>query len=439
MQVNQNIFLKICLFLLMVLTTQEVLRGQAIDLEAYQTLISNQNIQLKQSLNEIRLAEKDTRLSKGALLPSVNGSFSYQRDFTKNFLFLNDTGGAFPSKFQTNFNNNFAGDIIASQNIYSPAQLAAYKLTKMAEETTRLSHVDMAQVLKTQAAQLFWQAIYTRESLKVLEENQDLAKAQWEQMKTLFEEGYASQLQVYQTASFYQRSIPQIKSARNTYQVLLNEMKGLANLTPNDSLILKGEIMLSDEAINAMILEDKVLANNPSIKLLQQQLLMAEQQIAISKAMRYPVVQANLGYNFNAQDNAFSFKNNNSLLYGQIAVQIPIYSGGTKKTQIEKDIINRENARLAIQQKKMELQKDLKNATLDFEVALQKILEEKEAIALGVKELAIAVEGSKEGTVTPLELKETRLGLTQSKLNLLNGYLDLHIAQLKTKRIIGNY
>ena len=125
------------------------------------------------------------------------------------------------------------------------------------------------------------------------------------------------------------------------------------------------------------------------------------------------------------------------MLYGQIGIQIPIYTGGATKAQIQKNIINRESVQLEVQQKKLSLTKDLNNATLDFQNALQKIAEENEVIQLSERELEIAEEGIKLGVVTPLELKEIRLGRTGSKLRLLNAYLDLRIARLKMERILG--
>ena len=69
---------------------------------------------------------------------------------------------------------------------------------------------------------------------------------------------------------------------------------------------------------------------------------------------------------------------------------------------------------------------------------LQKIKEEKEVIQLGERELEIAAEGIKQGVVTPLEWKEIRLGLIESKLSLLNAYLDLRIAAATIKGLVDS-
>ncbi|MEO1261886.1 MAG: TolC family protein [Bacteroidota bacterium] len=410
------------------------------NLSEYLGLLKNGNIMLDQSENQIRASRQDILLAKAALLPSVGADFNYQRDFTKSYLFINDeeTAAFFGDRFRTNFNNNITLDIIASQSLYDPSAKATYQLAVLAEEHSRLTHDDFSQGLVNQATQLFWQAIFTRESLKVFEENQRLAEAQWQQMRDLFAEGYASELQVYQTESFYKRTVPQLESAWNTYQILLNELNALANLPLDYPLELEGEISISDSELATYFHADTNLLNNPQLKILRQQLSIADQQIKVSRTAKHPVIKANLGYNLNAQDDGFAFDNRINLLYGQIGIQIPIYTGGATKAQIQKNIINQENIQLEVRQKELTLKKELNNATLNFQNAWQKTKEEKAVIQLNERELEIAEEGIKQGVVTPLELKEIRLGLMGSKLNLLNAYLDLRIARLQIERIIGN-
>lgn len=412
--------------------------GQVVDLDNYLQLIRERSLVLKQSSNQIDLAKTDIHLAKAALLPSVALDFTYQRDFTKSFLFLNeeDPSGFFPDKFRTNFNNNITADLVAEQSIYNPAAKASHKLAILAAEQAQLSHLDLSQELLNQGTQLFWQAIFTRESLQVLEANQELAKEQWEQMQALFEQGYASELQVRQSESFYKRTIPQLESARNTYKLLRNELKALANLPPDHQLELEGTMEIADSEAG-YFLPDSSLERNTQIRALHKQMEIANQQIKVAEAAKYPTIKANLGYNFNAQDNHLHFDNNNRLFYGQLSLQIPIYTGGYNNAQIQKAKIDSENARLEFQNQQSILKKDLANAQLSVWNALQKVKEEKEVIQLSKRELEIANESRKAGVITPLELKEMRLGLTQSRLRLINAYLDLRIARLQMNRITG--
>ncbi len=413
--------------------------AQSLDLDGYLALLQERSIVLQQSANHTTASRQDVRTARAALLPAAEIDLNYQRDFTKNFLFLNeeDPTGFFPDKFRTNFNNTVNASAIVEQSVFDPVALANYRLAKLAAELAQLSNADLSKDLVNQGAQLFWQAIFARESLKVLEENKVLADEQWQQMRDLFEEGYASELQVRQSESFFKRTIPQLQSAQNAYGIMLNEMRALASLPTGYPLELEAEIILSDDDLNNVYIKDTSLIQNTQMRLLFRQAQIAERQIGAAKAARYPAITARLGYHFNAQDNAFKFDNSNKLIFGQLGVQIPIFTGGFNSAQIQKAKIERENVLLEIQNKSLQLRKDLSNAALNLQTALEKIGEEKEAIQLSEKELEIAAESQKLGMVTPLEIREMRLGLTGAKLRLLNAFLDLRVARLQMNRILG--
>ncbi len=413
--------------------------AQHLDLEGYLQLLQEKSLVIQQSANQVAASHQDVLSARAALMPTVAAELSYQRDFTKNFLFLNeeDPSGFFPDKFRTNFNNNVNASVVAEQAIFNPTATSNYKLAKLAKELNRLRHEDLSKDLVNQGAQLFWQAVFTKESLQILEENKALAEAQWLQTRDLFEQGYASELQVRQSESFYKRSIPQLQSAQNTYKILLNEMRALASLPLDYPMELLGEINFSPEEWQRALTMDTNLIQNPQMRLLFHQVQMFGQQIETAKAARYPVININLAYNFNAQDNAFKFDNNNKLLFGQLNVQVPIFTGGYNASQIQKATIEKRSVLLEIQNTRLHLQKDLSNAQLNLETALEKIAEETEAIQLSEKELEIAGESQKLGLLTPVEIKEMRLGLTEAKLRLLNAHLDLRIARLQLDRILG--
>lgn len=162
------------------------------NLTEYLGLVKKGSLLLNQADNQIRAAKQDVLLAKAALLPSVGADFSYQRDFTKSFLFINDeeTAALFGDRFRTNFNNNLNLDMVASQPLYDPSARATHQLALLTAELSEYSFDELSQELLSQGVQLFWQAIFARESLKVLAENQALAQAQWQQVNTLFDECY---------------------------------------------------------------------------------------------------------------------------------------------------------------------------------------------------------------------------------------------------------
>jgi len=429
-QIKWAIFITI-----LVLIIPGLAKSQGLDLEGYLSILKENNLIIKQSINQRQSSREDIRSARASLLPSAGLESNYQRDFTKNFLFINDPDFGL-SKFRTNFNNSINVNFVAQQSIYDPAAMAQVKIAKLASGLSDLSLQQSTQVLLTQGSQLFWQALFLRESLVILKENRDLAREQWQQMGDLFDQGVVSELAVQQSELFYQRTLPVLASAENSFESILNELKFLISLEPTDDLILAGKIAL--ENIKAPIYLEASITKNINIQAANKELSIAEEQIRASKYARAPVLRANLGYNFNAQDNTFRFENDNQLWYGLISLEIPLFTGGFNKAQIEKSRINYANANIQMEQLRLNLLKNLKNAELSQVLALQLMESEKEAICLSEKELEIAEEKARLGILSPLENKEMRMNLTRAKLNLINAQLDLRIANSEIEQIIGS-
>ncbi|MFT7270148.1 MAG: outer membrane protein [Roseivirga sp.] len=429
-QIKWAIFITI-----LVLIIPGLAKSQGLDLEGYLSILKENNLIIKQSINQRQSSLEDIRSARASLLPSAGIESSYQRDFTKNFLFINDPDFGL-SKFRTNFNNSINVNFVAQQSIYDPAAMAQVKIAKLASSLSDLSLQQSTQELLTQGSQLFWQALFLRESLVILKDNRTLAREQWQQMGDLFEQGVVSELALQQSELFYQRTLPVLASAENSFESILNELKFLISLEPTDDLILSGQIAL--ENIEAPIYLEASINKNLNIQVANKELSIAEEQIRASKSARAPVLRANLGYNLNAQDNTFRFKNDNQLWYGLISLEIPLFTGGFNKAQIEKSRINYANANIQMEQLRLNLLKNLKNAELSQLLALQLIESEKKAIFLSEKELEIAEEKARIGILSPLEKKEMRMNLTRAKLNLINAQLDLRIANSEIEQIIGS-
>ncbi|TKG94985.1 TolC family protein [Puteibacter caeruleilacunae] len=413
--------------------------GQTLDLEEYLNLVRKENIQLKQSATNVQISKEQSKEARAGLLPSLGANMGYKRDFTKSYMYLNEGGAGaegLPNKFRTNYNNNVTANLVAEQPLYAPLASANYKLSKLASQAAELQDQDLQKELIHQGTLLFMQAIYAKESIGVLQENSALAKDQMEKMKSLYEEGFVSEIQMRKSELYYKRTKPILQEAENSYATILNNMKQLAGLSGEESIELKGEIACERPSLDALMNYDQSLSLNSKIKLLNKQQEMAKQKVELSKAAWYPSIKTTLGYAYTADDDKWKFKQDNNVVYGQLQVQIPIISGGANSAKLRAAKLERENAIHEMVNSRMKLNKEVDNARLNMSYAQKKIEEEKELIDLSEKEIYVANEQIKLGAITPLEFKEIRLELTKARLGLLNAYLDLHIAQLTIKKIL---
>ena len=409
--------------------------AQELDLSTYLDLLKRNNIQIRQSENSIKIAGENRKTARGELLPSLGLDASYKRDFTDTYLYINGGLDGFPDKFKTNYKNNIEANLMAEQVLFSPVLSANYKLTKLAEQEAYLRKEDLSKELIHQGSLLFYQALYTRESIAVLKKNQEIAMSQWKQMNALYKEGFVSEIQEKKSQLYYRKTRPLLLSAQNTYAKLLNDLKQLAGIKQSDRLEITGTCSIH---VDLWTEKDSSLLFNSKLTLLNKQIEMAEQKKKIQQAQWYPSIKAGIGYAFSAADDKFTFEENNRLSFGQLKLQIPIISGGKNRAQVKIAQLESSDLQLEREHTLLQLHKELENAHLNIRYALEKMEEEKELIHLSERELAVAKEQIRLGAITPLEFKEVRLELTKARLELLNAKLDYRIAHLQLQKILQN-
>lgn len=432
---HKTIKLNVLLFFSFLLLTG-ISYSQEVKLEEYVALVEKGNLDLKLSTSQIDIAREEVNIAKAAILPNIDVNGSYQRDFNKNFLFINDPDGG-SLKFRTNFNNTVDVNAIVDQTVFDPQIFAGIKMVKLTEELSKLNHQNNINEMEANAASLYWQAVFARESIDVLIENTNLAKTQYNQVQTMYKTGTLSKLELQQFEILYQKTIPVLKSAQAQYKSLLNELKVLANLPLTSKLILTDNL---ETIQNSSFLGDidESLEQQPQLIALKKEIEIIEHQISGQKKFWVPKLNLVAGYDFSSQDNKFNFgQNTNQLFFGQLGISIPIFSGGRNKAEIAKSKIVKENATQQFIQREQTFLKELQNTEYKYYNAVENIDLHTETIRLSQDELAILSKQLTLGVITPIELKESRLRLIQGKLELLNSYLDLHIAKLQIRRITG--
>jgi len=425
-------------FVLLLLISQvffTITMAQSLSLKDYLKRVKTDNVELKISQQNTKNVKADYLIAKSAVLPSLSARANFQRDLNKTYLFINDENGN-SQKLRTNFNNSIGTSLTLNQTVFNPMIFSAIKMVKLNQEAAELNHKSRLNLIKTNASILYWQAVLAKESAKVLLENSELAKFQFQQSKIFFKNGTISELGLHQSEIQYQKSIPIYKNAQNAYIKLMNDLKLVANIS------LLSEVHLTD-SLHHFGLVSNVADNDGNVLLntellyLEKQKEIAENEVKARKKHWLPTLDLTVNYDYNAQANNFNFRTNkNNFLNANFGLNLPLYSGGKNKAEIDKAKITQEISQLNSIQSKEQLFTDLSHAKNNQALALENIKLLKTTIKLAYKELAIYNAQMKLGVISPIELKECRLRLIQSKLDILNAYLNLKISKLNINKLI---
>lgn len=407
--------------------------SQKLSLKDYVSIVKDRNLILEDNKYHTKIAKLKTSIAKSYLLPTIEFEANYQRDLRKNYLYLNDSDGN-KIRFKTNFNNSISASLLLEQTVFNPTIFSALKMSKLNEEIQELQHLKLIDEIESNATVLYWQTVFSKESIKVLQENVELAKDRFEQVNNSFSKGLVSELQLLEANILYKKTIPILRKSKKEYENLMRNLKKLARIPSSDSIILIDSLKM----ISLKNGQNK-FNNNLKIRILEKELEISKREVKSKQNFWLPKLNLTVNYNYSAQNDRFSFKDNkNNLLYAQLGIRIPLFSGGRNKFGIQKAKAEERALTIKIKEQKEALTLELKNTQENYLAAIRNINLHKSIIELSKKEFNIKEKQFSMGVLTNLDFKENRLRLMQSKLELLSSYLSANIAKYKMDKITNN-
>ncbi len=230
------------------------------------------------------------------------------------------------------------------------------EIAKLQTEQSELS-------IQVQIAQLYVQIMYTTEALKVNEQLQKTAQAQYDRGLEMQKQGQMAKADVIQLEAQLSSAKYDIANTQAQLENFKRQLKSVLELDINHDFNIKGEIP-SDEKVLAVIpskLEayNQALVSRPEIKGAELGIESANMQLDIAKRAHYPTVRASasLGSNHSSGSNnnwGTQMKNNLNMSAG-VTVSIPIFDNRQIASNIRNAKLNQVNSQLDLLDKKTSL------------------------------------------------------------------------------------
>ena len=230
------------------------------------------------------------------------------------------------------------------------------EIAKLQTEQSELS-------IQVQIAQLYVQIMYTTEALKVNEQLQKTAQAQYARGLEMQKQGQMAKADVIQLEAQLSSAKYDIANTQAQLENFKRQLKSVLELDINHDFNIKGEIP-SDEKVLAVIpskLEayNQALVSRPEIKGAELGIESANMQLDIAKRAHYPTVRASasLGSNHSSGSNnnwGTQMKSNLNMSAG-VTVSIPIFDNRQIASNIRNAKLNQVNSQLDLLDKKTSL------------------------------------------------------------------------------------
>lgn len=431
------LFLSVGLHAQTAVATSQVSEEQLnLTLESAVELALDQNLTVKIADQEIKRVDWLTKENWYALLPGVSASGQYTNNVLKPVFFSDFFPGG---KMEVGSTHSYAvtGALqvpIISMPLFKNIELSEIEL-KGALESLRNTKIELLAQVKNS----FYGILMMEESLKVLQESYNNAKETANNIKKMYENGLASEYDMIRSDVSVRNITPSIAQAKSGLELANMQLKVLLSLDLNTPIKLEGDInSYKEQMVASSPTLHPLLEGNSNLRTLDIQLESLNKTFELIRSQRLPSLAGFANYQLQMQSNEFTFSEawTNSFAVG-LSLQIPIFnklSISLKEKQTKVGI-----QQLQYQRELMEnnLAISVRNSQNEMNRAKVQLESDMEAVKQATKGYHIAKVRYNTGAGTLLELNDTEMALTNSKLNLNQTIYDYIKAKTEYDKVLG--
>ncbi len=380
------------------------------------------NIEIKKIALQKENAAVGLHTAKMSRLPNLNAGAGQQWNFGRS----NNT----PSGMYEN-------QTISNTNVYvssSTPLFTGFKIRNEIEqnrlqlETVTQNLEKAKEDLSLNVAALFLQVLFSKELLKVNEEQLALTQSQVGKTEILVEVGKVPQSQLFDIKAQVAEDEVSVIEAKNAWQLSLLDLMQSLELERTeifDIAIPETQDMMEENTKSITLLEDIYafsVASKPQVKAQELSVQGAEKALKIAKSNYYPSLSLELGYgnsyyhNYSIDENRpFSnqIKNNGGEYIG-LNLNIPIFNRFSVRNQVKNAQIGIQDQQLTLENAKKQLFKEIQTAHSNAIAAQAKYNSSLKAVEASQESFKYAKERYEIGKSTVFEFNEAQTRLTQS-------------------------
>lgn len=401
------------------------------------------------------------------LLPQISFAGSYSRMVEKQVMYMNMDFGSFGGGGDSNqdgeesaakasrakasggdggikvgLDNSYQMGFSASLPLVAPQLWKALKLSDsqilQAIEEARSSKLNLVSQVKS----AYYGLMLAIDSRKVMQESYDMAALTHEIYSKKYEAGAASDYDVLRTSVAMKNIEPQIMQADIAIKQARLQLLLLMGVDSSFPLEISEKLENYEKTMyeDVLKLTNPDLSDNSQLRLLNIQEQMLDQQLKVQKASLWPTLAAFANYNWTSMSNGSPFKGFRWNPYSTVGLQlsIPLFTGGSRfskikqaEVQVNEMVWQRENL-----ERSVAMQVDV--AIDNIKMNVEQIASSSESVAQASRAHDIMEKSFSIGAASYLDLRDSELALTQSRLAYYQAIYNYMMAQSQLELLLGN-
>ena len=321
-------------------------------------LAADNNISLKRKRISLNTAERKNKTSWNGVSPSLSLSGGLSKPLD---------GIITDMKAQTDYSYQIGASASLS---LTPSLYTTIKDAKLKYENEKISYEDAVRQIELSVRKLFYNLLYTQESMNLQRRNMETARLRYENNRDRYNRGQLSELDLLQSQYSYESQRPTLDSTEIAYQNNLASFKQTLGIPLDEKIELSGS--LADAVPPESFSVSQTVDELPSIKKLQASIEQQKNTLFGRRLSVYgPTISASYSYGLSGNDKTKELKKHQENHSISLNVRIPL--DGAIPWSSNAQSISDQKALLA--DLELQLENERTAATLNLQNSIKNIMQ----------------------------------------------------------------
>jgi outer membrane protein len=363
-------------------------------------LARERNPEYRKVLNDLEVAEAQTRQYWGAFLPNLTGSLGFDGSSSTTLTGENDFGEVVTLDDARTVRRSSASQG-ASMNLTlfdGGKNLRNLKVGRSHEQSTEAAIRASAFTLTLNVTREFYDAVKAQRLAEVEERNLASAQERLDRTQAQFQLATTNQVDVLQATRSVvtaQRQIATTRASAEKAKLLLAQRLGMEG---SQAFELSADLpaLFDPTPLQAETLVARARASNPRVLQRQAAVITAENRASAARGNRWPTITGGLGYNrsIGRRDYA-AWGDFNPRNYGyrfSLSATVPVFTRFQTSTQIAEADAAREDAQQDLRATMLEVERQVRSGLVDLQTSYHALQLAQENARISAEQVLLAEE-----------------------------------------------
>lgn len=342
---------------------------------------------------------------------------------------------------EVGLDNNWSGGFSLSLPIFAPTLYKSIQLSsldiELAVEQARASRQDLI----NQVAKAYFQLLLAQDSYEVLQQSYKQAEDNFTIVNNSFQQGLVSEYDKIRAEVQVRNLNPSLIQARNAVALTKLQLKVLIGMDSDLDIDIIGQLSDYEDVmyVDYMKVDTTTLQNNTTLRQLEVQSKMLRKTLELDKSAYLPTISLSGVFQWTAMNEDFKFRDYKWNPYSTVGVTIsvPIFTGLGRTNKVKQTKVEMSQLDWNIINIRRTLNMQVETYVKNMQQSVEQLASNKENVNQAMKGRDIAQKRYEVGKGTILELNDSELALTQSKLTYTQAIYDFLVAKSDLDLVLG--